>query len=147
MTRPLSLLLVALCAAPAFAQQAADAEIPDTQDTSESPILTPAEALGTVRVPAGFHVTLFASEPQVRQPIGMAFDGRGRLWVAENYTYAEHQTNFDTSLHDRIVVLEDTDHDGQADRDTVFWDGAQQLTSTGWRVGIVPTQSSFPARS
>ena len=38
-------------------------------------------------VPAGFKVTLFAGEPDVVQPIAMAIDDRGRLWVAEAYSY------------------------------------------------------------
>ena len=80
-------------------------------------------------LPAGFGVSLFAAEPQVRQPIGIAFDGRGRLWVAENDTYADQAVGFDLKRHDRIVILEDTDHDGKADKRTVFHDGLQRLTS------------------
>ncbi|HXZ14629.1 MAG TPA: PVC-type heme-binding CxxCH protein, partial [Roseiarcus sp.] len=59
----------------------------------------------------------------------MATDARGRLWVAENNTYSDARTNFDLTKHDRIVILEDTDGDGRADRHTVFWDKAQKLTS------------------
>jgi putative membrane-bound dehydrogenase-like protein len=80
-------------------------------------------------VPPGFHVSLFASEPLLRQPIGMTTDSRGRLWVAENNTYSDAKINFDLSQHDRILILEDTDHDGRADRQTVFWDQGQKLTS------------------
>jgi putative membrane-bound dehydrogenase-like protein len=111
------------------AQEQAFPEPPDTQDTSQQPLTTPQEALASIQLPPGFSATLFASEPDVRQPIAMAWDARGRLWVAENYTYAERETNFDTRLRDRIVILEDTDHDGRADRRTVFWDQAQLLTS------------------
>ncbi len=90
----------------------------------------PAEqAAASITVPPGFHVSLFASEPVIRQPIGLATDSRGRLWVAENNTYSDARTNFDLSKHDRIVILEDTDGDGRADRQTVFWDRAQKLTS------------------
>ena len=53
---------------------------------------------------------------------GMATDSRGRLWVAENNTYSDANVNFDLSQRDRIVILEDTDHDGRADKHTVFWD-------------------------
>jgi putative membrane-bound dehydrogenase-like protein len=87
------------------------------------------EAAGGVRVPEGFRVDLFAGEPDVRQPIAMAFDDRGRLWVAECYTYADLKTNFDLTLRDRIVILEDTDQDGRFDRRKVFWDQGQRLTS------------------
>jgi putative membrane-bound dehydrogenase-like protein len=97
--------------------------------TREPAKLTPAQALARITVPEGFRVSLFASEPAVRQPIGMATDARGRLWVAENNTYSDARVNFDLSQHDRILILEDTDHDGRADRQTVFWDKAQKLTS------------------
>ena len=59
----------------------------------------------------------------------MATDARGRLWVAENYTYAEAKAGFDLKQRDRIVILEDTDRDGRADKRTVFYDQAQRLTS------------------
>ena len=49
----------------------------------------PAEAAAGFRTPEGFRVGVFAAEPDVRNPIAMAWDRRGRLWVAENYTYAE----------------------------------------------------------
>lgn len=93
------------------------------------PPLKPAEALAKLKTPAGFRASLFAAEPQVQQPIAAAFDARGRLWVAENYTYANSKVNFDLSLRDRIVMLADTDGDGQADERKVFWDDLQRLTS------------------
>ena len=100
----------------------------DTQDEVIR-LLTPEQARQTLTVPPGFSVSLFAAEPMIRQPIAMATDERGRLWVAENYTYAERERDYDTELRDRIVVLEDVDHDGQFDRRTVFWDQAVRLTS------------------
>ena len=54
---------------------------------------------------------------------------RGRLWIAENYTYAEPGKRFDLHLRDRILVFEDNDHDGRFDKRTVFTDDVQQLTS------------------
>ena len=65
----------------------------------------------------------------VEQPIALATDPRGRIWVAENKTYDSMWRPFDLSRQDRIVILEDTDGDGRADRRTVFWDKAQPLTS------------------
>ncbi|WP_168205031.1 PVC-type heme-binding CxxCH protein [Bythopirellula goksoeyrii] len=87
------------------------------------------EALKGFDVPEGFEVSLFASEPHVQQPISITTDERGRLWIAENYTYAEAETNFDEQEYDRIVILEDTDNDGKFDQRKVYWDGAQKLTS------------------
>lgn len=77
----------------------------------------------------GFETTVFAAEPDVQNPIAMTWDSRGRMWVAENYTYAERPQRFDLSLRDRVLVLEDTTGDGVADRRTVFTDRVQMLTS------------------
>lgn len=100
----------------------------DTQQAATRP-LAPADAAAQWKFPEGFSVTVFAAEPDVRQPIAMALDDRGRLWVAENDTYAEVRQGFATNLHDRILVFEDTNHDGRFDRRTVFLDGLQHLTS------------------
>ncbi|RLS51957.1 MAG: dehydrogenase [Planctomycetota bacterium] len=80
-------------------------------------------------LPPGFSASIFAAEPDVQQPIGIAFDTRGRLWVAENYTYAESSINMDRDLSDRIVILEDTDKDGKSDKRKVFWDRGKCITS------------------
>jgi putative membrane-bound dehydrogenase-like protein len=101
---------------------------PDTQDPKDK-LSTPEEALAQITVPEGFHVSLFAAEPDVQQPISLTTDERGRLWIAENYTYSDSKVNFDNTLRDRIVILEDSDGDGRFDERTVFWDGARKLTS------------------
>jgi putative membrane-bound dehydrogenase-like protein len=80
--------------------------------------LPPETAAATMVVPEGFRVTLFAGEPDVEQPIGFCIDDRGRLWVAEAYNYPHHGTK----PGDRIVILEDSDHDGRFDKRTVFYD-------------------------
>lgn len=100
----------------------------DTQLETIAP-LTPEAARAAWKTPHGFQVHLYSHEPNIRQPIGIATDGRGRLWVAENYTYAESSKNFDLAHSDRIVVAEDVDHDGRADKHTVFLDKLQKLTS------------------
>ena len=109
----------------------ADDQAPAPFNTQEItiPFLKPAEALKAITVPKGFRVQLAAAEPMVQQPIDMAWDTRGRLWVAECYTYAERETNFEKKLKDRIIILEDTNHDGVFDKRKIFWDGASQLTS------------------
>ena len=78
--------------------------------------LPPAEAAATMVVPPGFKVTLFAGEPDVRQPISFCLDDRGRLWVAEALNYPKHGL----TPGDRIVIFEDTDGDGRFDRRKVF---------------------------
>ena len=87
------------------------------------------DAAARFQVPAGFHVSVFASEPDVQNPIAMAWDTRGRLWVAENYTYADRTQRFDLSLRDRVLIFEDADGDGRFDRRTVFSDQVQMLAS------------------
>src|SRR5262249_36555180 len=68
-------------------------------------------------------------EPDVRNPVAMAWDPRGRLWVAENYTYSDVTLKFDMRLRDRVLVFEDADNDGHFDRRTVFTDDVQRLAS------------------
>jgi putative membrane-bound dehydrogenase-like protein len=98
-------------------------------EPAQDKLLSPEESLAKISVPEGFHVSLFAGEPDVQQPIALTTDERGRLWVAENYTYSDSQVNFDNTLRDRIVILEDSDGDGRFDERTVFWDEGQKLTS------------------
>uniref|UniRef100_A0A7C4LKX4 C-type cytochrome n=1 Tax=Schlesneria paludicola TaxID=360056 RepID=A0A7C4LKX4_9PLAN len=118
-----------LCWAGMLASAAAQAPSSLNTQPETIPLTTPAEALRQMRVPQGFHVELFAHEPMVQQPIAFTTDERGRLWVAENYTYAESQVNFAADQRDRLVILEDADGDGRCDRRVVFWDAAQKLTS------------------
>jgi putative membrane-bound dehydrogenase-like protein len=86
------------------------------------------EAAASIALPPGFTATVAAAEPAVQNPIAMAWDSRGRLWVAENHTYAERTQRFDLSLHDRVHIFEDTDGDGTLDRRKVFTDAVQMLT-------------------
>src|SRR6187402_3433493 len=107
------------------------AEIPQPYDSDKSVTrpLPPNEAAAQWNLPPGFKAIVFAAEPDVRQPIAMAMDGRGRLWVAECYTYAEVKKGFDAALRDRILIFEDTDGDGRFDRRTVFIEGLERLSS------------------
>lgn len=104
------------------------AAVKNTQEETV-PLPTAEEALRKWNLPEGFNVQLFASEPEIRQPIGMCWDARGRLWIAENDTYAESKTGYDLTQKDRILIFEDTDGDGRADKRTVFWDQGHHLTS------------------
>ena len=127
-----SILVGLLARGASFSTQAAEPlAFPNLFNTQEEtiPLLKPTEALGKIHLPPGFEATLFAGEPDVQQPIAMTTDSRGRLWVAENYTYSESAVNFHPGMRDRIVIFEDTDHDGHFDKRIVFWDQAQKLTS------------------
>ncbi|MDB5335932.1 MAG: Cytochrome c [Planctomycetaceae bacterium] len=104
-------------------------EIYDSEKSKEKP-MTPDEVVKTAKLPPGFELSVFAAEPAVQNPIAITTDERGRLWVAENFTWAGSGLgNYDVKLRDRIVILEDTDGDGKHDKRTVFWDGAVKLTS------------------
>ncbi len=83
-----------------------------------------AESAGRMRLPEGFRVDLVAAEPDVRQPIAFTIDPRGRLWVAECYSYP----GWSLEGKDRIVVLEDGDGDGRFEGRKVFKDGIRNLT-------------------
>ena len=82
------------------------------------------DALATMSVPDGYKIGLFASErefPHLANPVQMAFDNRGRLWVATMPTYPHYKPG-DRKPDDKLVILEDTDADGSADKETVFAD-------------------------
>jgi len=87
--------------------------------------LPAAEALKHLTVPRGFHVELFAADPDLGgKPLAMTWDERGRLWVAETYDYPNEQQPRGRG-RDRIRICEDSDGDGRADKFTVF---AEQLS-------------------
>ncbi|MCG8650586.1 MAG: c-type cytochrome, partial [Pirellulales bacterium] len=88
---------------------------------------TAQEAAASFKLPDGFSVQLFASEPEVQQPISFTTDERGRLWIAENYTYAERSQRFQLDLRDRVVIFDNTSGPRFKKR-TVFTDNVQMLT-------------------
>lgn len=88
------------------------------------------------RLPPGFRLDVFAAEPDIANPIGICTDARGRLWVAENFTWAGAGVGgWDDTLRDRIVVLADRDGDGRHDDRTVFWDQGTRVTSVAVGLG------------
>jgi putative membrane-bound dehydrogenase-like protein len=94
--------------------------------------LPPEKAAAAMTVPEGFTVSLFAGEPDVNQPIAMCLDDRGRLWVAEAYSYPVRRP--DKEAKDRILIFEDTDGDGKFDKRTVFMEGLNLVS--GLEVGF-----------
>jgi glucose/arabinose dehydrogenase len=86
-------------------------------------LLAPEEARQKFTLPEGFEINLFASEqefPDLADPVQMAFDARGRLWVTTIPTYPHYLPG--TPPNDKILIFEDTNGDGRADKQTVFAD-------------------------
>ena len=83
------------------------------------------EALAELTVPEGYKIELFASEetfPDLANPVQLSFDDKGRLWVATMPSYPHYKPG-DTKPNDKLLILEDTNGDGQADQQTIFADG------------------------
>jgi hypothetical protein len=114
--------------------------IKDTQNPRDKPP-SPVEAVKRFKAPDGFKVTLFAGEPDVRQPIALTFDDRGRVWVAECYSYPEWKAEG----QDRILIFEDTDGDGKFDNRTVFLDKLPSRRARR-RLGLVRSQPALHPR-
>jgi len=111
--------------------------------------LTPEAAAKAMRLPKGFSVQVAAAEPDVKQPIAMAIDDRGRLWVAEAYTYPQRAP--EGKGKDRILIFEDTDGDGKFDKRTVFIEGLNLVSGLevgfgGVWVGAAPYLLFIPDR-
>jgi len=109
-------------------------EQPAAHSDSDSP-LTPEQALAAFRLEPGLRIELVAAEPLVVSPVALAFDARGRMFVAENRGYPTGPGDAG-----QIVMLEDTDGDGRCDRRTVFADGLTYPNGLlPWRDGLIVT--------
>lgn len=108
--------------------------------TMQAP-LSPADSLKHLRLPEGFHAELFAAEPDIVKVIAMAWDARGRLWVAETLDYPNDMQPAGKG-RDRIKICQDTDHDGKADKFTIFADKLSIPTSLCFaNGGVIVTQA------
>jgi putative membrane-bound dehydrogenase-like protein len=97
------------------------------------PAVAPKDAVATWRVKDGFRIELAASEPQVRDPIAICFDERGRMFVCEMIDYSEMR---DVEPHlGRVSMLEDKDGDGYFETSTVFADNLPWPTGLIWANG------------
>ncbi|NNJ26356.1 hypothetical protein LzC2_24390 [Planctomycetes bacterium LzC2] len=81
----------------------------------------PASQLEHFDLLPGYQVNLFAADPMLANPVHMQWDSRGRLWVACSWAYPQLEPG--EVADDKIIILEDTDGDGAADKSTVFADG------------------------
>ncbi len=91
---------------------------PTTPDLITHAGLAPEAAAQAMTLPPGFQATLFAGEPDVVQPIAMTLDDRGRVWVAEAYSYPRKVPP--NEARDRILIFEDSNGDGRFDSRRVF---------------------------
>lgn len=92
--------------------------------TGQREYLAPADAITQFELGEGFAVNCFASEqdfPELANPVQFTFDARGRLWVVCMPSYPQYKPK--TEVNDKLLILEDTDQDGKADKCTVFADG------------------------
>ncbi len=142
-------ILFGVCLTLAVNAQDSRNTLPQKQHrTSDAPFLKPDEAVAKMAIPDGFDVSIFAAEPDIAEPIAFCFDGRGRLWVAENFNYQTRGKHTEEQVS-RIQILEDTDGDGVFDKKKTFTD---KLTFTsglacgfgGVFVGSPPNLSFIP---
>ncbi|MBL8825525.1 MAG: hypothetical protein JNM18_00980, partial [Planctomycetaceae bacterium] len=96
-----------------------------SENAEGGPIIQPPDQLiASCTMPPGFALKLFADEkrfPEIAKPVQMTFDNKGRLWMSTMPSYPQWRPG-DPRPSDKLVILEDTDGDGSADKSTVFYD-------------------------
>ncbi len=120
-----SFALVAALAAPQAGDVQGESQppLPPELVVPPAPPRSPEEEHATFRIAEGWRIDLVAAEPLVHDPVAVAFDARGRLWVVEMRGYMHDVDGVGEDLAvGSIAVLEDADGDGRFDRRTVFWD-------------------------
>jgi putative membrane-bound dehydrogenase-like protein len=101
--------------------------------------LSPEEAIEAFQIAAGFRAELFAAEPHVSDPVEMAFDENGGIYVAEMHDNPDDPPPGQPALS-RVVYLEDTDGDGRIDKQTVFADDLLVVKGVlPWKGGLIVT--------
>ena len=85
--------------------------------------LSPEESMKTMSLQKGYHLELVTSEPMIKEPVAIAWDGNARMYVAELLTYMQDaDATGEQQPTSRISLLEDTNNDGKMDKSTVFID-------------------------
>ena len=118
----------------------------------------PAERAAQVAtVPAGYELKVFAAEPDIINPIAFCMDDRARVWVVEGMTYPQRAKTEPGAPErlggkDRILVFEDMDGDGKADKRTVFMEGLNLVSGIevgfgGVFVGAAPNLIFIPVEN
>jgi putative membrane-bound dehydrogenase-like protein len=116
-----NLILASLLCFPAIAFAQREYGFDNTKPSGQ-PYLKPEETLKRMKIADGFEIKLFAAEPMVVNPIAFTIDEKGRVWCIESFEYPK-RTPKGQKPRDRIIILEDTDGDGIADKRTVFAEG------------------------
>jgi len=122
------------------------------QEGRDAKFLNPEEAVNAMTLKDGFMANVYAAEPMITQPMAFCWDDKGRLWVAENRDYESRSSGFSNDGNSRILILEDTDHDGKADTKKVFADGipfpaAMAVGFDGVFIGAPPNLLFIPDKN
>lgn len=95
----------------------------ETNKPDAAPILSPEDERKTFKLPEGYEISLFASEvefPDLRKPVQMTFDAKGRLWVCTMPSYPMYLPG--VPVNDKVLIFEDENRDGKADSCKTFAD-------------------------
>lgn len=88
-----------------------------------SPVVPAEESIAKMKIEEGFEVKLIAAEPLTSSPIALTFDNKGRMWVVEMQGYMPNADGLgEEASNGKVVILEDENQDGVADKRTVFLD-------------------------
>ena len=100
-----------------------DSKKPEFNPNPSSTYNSPEESLKTMHLPEGYHMELVASEPMIKEPVAITWDANGRMYVAEMLTYMQDADATGEQMpYSRIMLLEDTSHDGVMDKSSVYID-------------------------
>jgi putative membrane-bound dehydrogenase-like protein len=117
--------------------------MPSTQAAQDRPALSPAEALASFVIEPGYRIDLVAAEPLVQSPVAIAFDDRGRMYVAENRGYPDPLEGKPAAAPQGVIaLLTDTDGDGRYDARTDFATGLTYPNGVmAWDGGVFVTMA------
>nr|MCU0390460.1 PmoA family protein [Thermoflexibacter sp.] len=122
------------------------------KEGKDAKFLSPEEAVANMTLKEGFQANVWASEPMITQPMAFCWDDKGRMWIAENRDYESRGRGFSNAGNSRILILEDTNHDGVADTKKVFLEGiafpaAMAVGFDGLFLGAPPNLLFVPDRN
>ncbi len=131
------ILLTAICLLPVLSPSC-------KQKTLQSPV-SPKEALSTFHLPEEYRIELVASEPLVTNPVEVAFDEDGKMFVVQMDDYPSDKMDDYSAGYEpksKIMLLEDKDGDGYYESGTVFADGLSYANGVmPWKGGILVTSA------